>query len=129
MKKSIFILATAALVLASCNNDVKIAENKTLGNEPQEIGFFPLSQSPKRVHGDAMYNAVSGVKYPENYDMKVVAYSIPETGTPGNYFGSATENDAPLFSYQFAGGSKQPAKNDAYRVVTLLSTGHWLPQH
>ena len=41
MKKSLFILATAAIALASCNNDVKIAENKTL-DDANEIALRPL---------------------------------------------------------------------------------------
>jgi hypothetical protein len=48
MKKSLFILATAALVFASCNNDVKIDENKTL-DDANEIAFRPLVPRVKRA--------------------------------------------------------------------------------
>ena len=50
MKKSLFILATAAIALASCNNDVKIAENKTL-NDANEITFRPLVPRVMRAPG------------------------------------------------------------------------------
>ena len=48
MKKSLFILATAALVFASCNNDVKIDENKTL-DDANEISFRPEVKYPLRA--------------------------------------------------------------------------------
>ncbi len=103
--KKLFFFATAAVVLASCNNDVTISENTALAgsNAQKEIGFYPLAQMPKRAAGSAEYNAVEGVAFPQNYEMKIVAYSIPETGTKGNYFGSATANSAPLFAYISAG--------------------------
>ena len=46
MKKCLFILAAAAVVLAGCNNDVKIAENVAPAgsNAQKEIAFSPLSQ-------------------------------------------------------------------------------------
>ena len=105
MKKSLFFVAAAALVLAGCNNDVTLDENTALvgSNTQKEIGFFPLSHSPKRAAGSEKYNAVNGVEFPRNYDMKVVAYSVPETGDPGNYFGTTTANEAPLFGYISSG--------------------------
>ena len=48
MKKSLFILATAALVFASCNNDVKIDENKTL-DDANEITFRTLETKVMRA--------------------------------------------------------------------------------
>ena len=75
MKKSIFILATAALVLASCNNDVKIAENKTLGNEPQEIGFIPMTQNVKRAPSTSRA-AIAGTTFPTSEAIKTSAYDI-----------------------------------------------------
>lgn len=80
MKKSLFILATAAIALASCNNDVKIAENKTLGNNPQEIGLTPLAQMPKRLGSGAQSGSLNN-----SYDMYVVAYQT--TPNAGDYFG------------------------------------------
>ena len=80
MKKSLFILATAAIALASCNNDVKIAENKTLGNQPQEIGLTPLVQMPKRLGSGAQSGSLA-----DSYDMYVVAYQT--TPNAGDYFG------------------------------------------
>ena len=103
--KKLFFFATAAVVLASCNNDVTISENTALAgsNAQKEIAFTPYAQMPKRAAGAAEYNAVENAAFPQNYEMKVVAYSIPETGTKGNYFGSATANSAPLFAYISAG--------------------------
>ena len=73
MKKSLFILATAALVLASCNNDVKIAENKTMGNNPQEIAFFPLAEKAARMQAPAKA-PVQGNVFPVGTSMQVAAY-------------------------------------------------------
>ena len=99
MKKSLFLLATAALVLASCNNDVKIAENKTLSNEPQEIGFFPVTQNVKRI-APVNRAAVDGTAFPTTLDMEVAAYQVEATGgAAGAYF------DATTFKYQYKGGS------------------------
>jgi len=58
MKKSLFILATAALVFASCNNDVKIDENKTL-DDANEIAFQPVVTRVKRAPAAADQDATS----------------------------------------------------------------------
>jgi hypothetical protein len=50
MKKSLFILATAALVLASCNKNEPVAENLTL-NDANEITFQPLVKRVMRTYG------------------------------------------------------------------------------
>lgn len=55
MKKSLFILATAALVFASCNNDVKIDENKTL-DDANEISFQPEVKYPRRASATTIAN-------------------------------------------------------------------------
>ena len=116
MKKSLFFVAAAAVVLASCSSDVKISENVALegSNAQKEIAFSTMAQKPRRAAGDAEYNAVETNAFPQNYDMKVVAYSVPKKGTRGNYFGSAVANAAPLFSYQFAGGAKNAVANANY---------------
>lgn len=88
MKKSLFILATAAIALASCNNDVKIAENKTLGNNPQEIGFFPLSQKSARLQAPAKA-PVQGTTFPAANTMEVKAYQTQPTPAVG-YFDKTT---------------------------------------
>lgn len=113
--KKLFFLATAAVVLASCNNDVTISENTALAgsNAQKEIGFNVLAQTPKRAAGAAEYNAVESTTYPQNYNMKVVAYSVPKTGTPGNYFGSDAADGGILFGYKYAGGVHND-ENDAY---------------
>lgn len=71
MKKSLFLLATAAVVLAGCNNDVTIDENVAIAgsNAQKEIGFAPLSQNHRR----AQY-AVLGNTFPEDNLMEVKAY-------------------------------------------------------
>lgn len=91
MKKSLFILATAAIALASCNNDVKIAENKTMGNDPQEIAVFPLSQKVKRVATTG--GAIESTTFTNNLDMQVAAYAFPPASTTwdaGVYFEKTT---------------------------------------
>ena len=76
MKKSLFILATAAIALASCNNDVKIAENKTMGNDPQEIGFFPLTTLQKRAISNTNHGYIDGTTFETSWDMTVSAYDF-----------------------------------------------------
>ncbi len=112
--KKLFFFATAAVVLASCNNDVTISENTALvgSNAQKEIGFNVLAQTPKRAAGAAEYNAVENAAFPQNYNMKVVAYSVAKTGK-GNYFGSDAANGGILFGYKYAGGAYD-AGNDAY---------------
>ena len=78
MKKSLFLIATAALVLASCNNDVKIAENKTLGNEPQEIGFFPLTSTQKRAISNTNYGYINGTTFDQSWGMTVTAVDVTD---------------------------------------------------
>lgn len=48
MKKSLFILATAAIALASCSNDKTVAINETL-NDANEISFRPLIKKVMRT--------------------------------------------------------------------------------
>ena len=86
MKKSLFILATAAIALASCSNDKTVEVNQTLGNEPQEIAFFPLSQKSARLQAPARA-AVQGTGFP-NQSMEVVAYQTDPSAA--NYFTKAT---------------------------------------
>ena len=97
MKKSLFLIATAALVLASCNNDVKIAENRTLGNEPQEIGFFPLTHNVKRAAADTKQYAIDGAVFPTDLNMYVAAYQVEPT--EANYFAGTQ------FIYGYSAGS------------------------
>lgn len=100
MKKNLFFLAVAAVALASCSNDEVVSQNTTLSdNQQKEIAFAPLSQKATRAAGSAEYNAVEGVAFPQNYDMKVVAYSYVDASNKGNYFGSATAGAAPTFGY------------------------------
>ena len=105
MKKSIFILATAAIALASCNNDVKIAENKTLGNEPQEIALFPLSTPTKRVApAKAPVDVNNTGVFPTTSTMVVAAYDV----TAGaNYFAPATFSNV-AETNTWAGGKYWP---------------------
>lgn len=76
MKKSLFILATAAIALASCNNDVKIAENKTLGNQPQEISLTAFNTPVKHIMSKA---PVDGGTFTPN-TMVVTAYDVTNAG-------------------------------------------------
>lgn len=93
MKKSLFFLAAAAaLVFASCNNDVKLDENKALvtSNQQKEIAFAPLSNTPKHAIKRA---AVDGTTFPTTADMQVAAYDVTNTR---NFFTHTT------FSYSGA---------------------------
>jgi len=51
MKKSLFILATAALVLASCSNDKTVAINETI-NDGNEIVLRPEVRYPTRAFSE-----------------------------------------------------------------------------
>ena len=115
MKKHLFLFAAAAIALASCSSDDTIAENSSVSsNQQKEISLFAVNQKATRAAGAAEYNAVEAAAYPQNYNMKVVAYSVPVTGTAGNYFGSATADGGVLFSYQFAGGASNSTANASY---------------
>ena len=103
MKKSLFLFATAALVLASCSNDVTVSENTALegSNAQKEIAFSPLSNTPKRAIRRA---AVDGTVFPTTLDMYVAAYQVEPTAE--NYFAGTQ------FIYDNAGG-------------TSASSGYW----
>ena len=86
MKKSLFFLATAALVLASCENDQLLDKNTGLtdANQPQEIAFKALSSTPKRA---IKRTPVEGTGFPTGQDMYVAAYDA----TKGqDYFAQTT---------------------------------------
>lgn len=83
MKKSLFILATAALVFASCNNDVKIDENKTL-DDANEIAFNPVVSRIKRAPAAADIDAGTGTN-----GLKTIGFYVTAaftTATPTLYF-------------------------------------------
>ncbi len=67
--KKLFFFATAALVLASCNNDVTISENTALvgSNAQHEIALSSFAQRPKRA-------AVDGTTFPTGSAMQVTAF-------------------------------------------------------
>ena len=77
MKKTLFVVAVAAIAMTACTNE----KNEYVGDDsPKEIAFKPLSQKPTRA-------AVQGTTFP-NQSMEVVAYqSAPTTG---NYFSKTT---------------------------------------
>lgn len=85
MKKSLFILASAALVLAGCNNDVTLDENTALAgsNAQKEIAFSTLANTPKYGPRRA---PISGNDFP-NVAMQVAAWDV----TNGRDFFTATE--------------------------------------
>ncbi len=105
MKKSLFFVATAALVLASCSNDVKISENVALegSNAQKEISFFPLSSLAKRVIGRA---PVSSTTFPTDYNFFISAYAVDAAG---DYFGKAEYTREGVSGNTWSGvsGSKQ----------------------
>ena len=96
MKKSLLFLASAALVLASCNNDVKIDENTVPvgSNAQKEIAFTSYAQTAKRAASQS--GAIETASFPTGLDMMVTAYDVTHTRP----FFKATP-----FKYKFAGGS------------------------
>ena len=100
MKKSLILFSVAALALVGC---AKVQDTYTGG--PKEIAFQAVASPATKAAGAAEYNAVETTAYPQNYDMKVVAYSVPVTGTAGNYFGAATSDGGILFGYNYAAGA------------------------
>ncbi|MBR1878024.1 MAG: fimbrillin family protein [Paludibacteraceae bacterium] len=86
MKKSLFFVAAAALVLVSCNNDVKLAENTALegSNAQKEIAFSTYARRTRRVAADTYQYAIDGTTFPTDLNMYVAAYQVePSTA---NYF-------------------------------------------
>lgn len=81
MKKNLFILAVAAVALASCSSDDTIAENSKVGNNQQkEIAFKAFATPTTRA-------AVQGTTFPDQ-SMEVVAYQTDPSAT--NYFTKTT---------------------------------------
>ena len=94
MKKSFFILAAAAVVLAGCNNDVTLDENTALAgsNAQKEIAFTTLSHTPKRSVRRA---PVRETEFPTTSDMQVAAWDVTNgrnffTHTTFSYSGAST---------------------------------------
>ena len=85
MKKSLFFVATAAVVLASCSSDVKISENVALegSNAQKEIAFTSYAQKPRRA-ADTCHYAIDGTTFPTKLNMYVAAYQVKPTAI--NYF-------------------------------------------
>lgn len=103
MKKSLFILAAAAVALASCSNDEVVSQNTT-ENQPKEIAFAPLAQKATRAAADTYQYAIDGTTFPTDLNMYVAAYQVEPTAT--NYFAGTQ------FIYDNAGG-------------TGASSGYW----
>lgn len=119
MKKKLFLFATAALVLASCNNDVTISENTALegSNVQKEIALSPYAKTPKR-EPSATTPAVEGTEFPDGLTMQVAAYAMPISSSwaAGGYFDKTAfngDND-----HNWKGGRYWPL-SDAY--VTFLA--------
>ena len=121
--KKLFLIPVAALAFAACSNDEVISEN-TSNTQLKEIAFMPVSQKATRAAGSAEYNAVEGADYPQNYEMKVVAYSYVDESHKGNYFGSAMANGAPLFAYNYAGGTSG-ASHEYWGGKTSSDVQYW----
>ena len=87
MKKSLIFVAAAALVLASCNNDVKLDENVALAdsNVQKEISVTPYAHGPKRAAADTYQYAIDGTDFPEDLNMYVAAYQVAPI-PKGDYF-------------------------------------------
>lgn len=85
MKKSLFILAASAFVLAGCNNDVTLDENVALAgsNAQKEIAFTTIAQTPKYGPRRA---PVDGTTFTPT-TMEVAAY---DATAQKNFFGATT---------------------------------------
>ena len=97
--KKLFFFATATLVLASCNNDVTISENTALvgSNAQKEIGFTPLTQSPKRTISNDEHGYINGTTFDTDWAMTVSAVDV--TNSSASFF------DETEFDYNYAGGA------------------------
>ena len=74
MKKNLFILAAAAVALASCSSDDLISENAAAkGGQPVEIGVMPVAQTATRT-SVTQTGVVNGTVFPTTLDMMVTAY-------------------------------------------------------
>lgn len=77
MKKNLFILAAAAVALASCSSDDLISENAAAkGGQPVEISLFAVTQPSTRA-------AVDGTVFDTETPMQVAAY---DAGAGRNFF-------------------------------------------
>lgn len=85
--KKLFFFATAAVVLASCNNDVTISENTALvgSNAQKEISLYAVNHTPKRAINRA---PVQGTTFPTANTMEVKAYQSHPTAVA--YFDKTT---------------------------------------
>lgn len=81
MKKSLFIVASAALVLASCNNDVTLDENVALegSNAQKEIAFSPYAQGPKRAISNTNHGIIAGPTFETSWGMTVSAVDVTKS--------------------------------------------------
>lgn len=95
MKKNLFILAAAAVALASCSSDDLISENAAAkGGQPMEIALNPVSKVATRA-ASATTPVVEDAVYPDELTMQVAAYSGPLSSTTwsaGGYFGKTPFN-------------------------------------
>ena len=80
MKKYLFLIPVAALAFTACTNET---EEYVGSPQAQEIAFRPIAQPTTRA-------IVEGTDFPTAQSIFVSAYSIPGTGTAGEYFSKVT---------------------------------------
>lgn len=118
MKKSLFLFATAALVLASCSNDVTVSENTVPAgsNAQKEIAFSTLAHTPKRAQG-----SIITTTFPTDNTMEVKAYqSAPSAAA---YFDKTTFSKGTLY---WEGSPKQYWPLSAATINFFAVSGYGL---
>lgn len=83
MKKNLFILAAAAVALASCSSDDLISENAAAkGGQPMEIAFNPVSQAATRAISNTNHGFIDGTVFDHDWGLTASAVDVAKTTAP-----------------------------------------------
>ena len=132
MKKSLFILATAAIALASCSNDKTISINETL-NDANEITFHPLERTVMRVASAANVTTANLTSFTVNAMIasSETAYfsDAVYTGASGGTYTCATKYYWPatesldFYAYAYTDNASQVSKTNYKTFVVTPTAG------